>query len=114
MDGDRRRSAAIALPRGSPAWRRLVAWLQLLLKAFAQRYGEEVARWRPVFLLFVAFLAQRGLRRAYLSWKESRLRLRTAATAAAVTVQAAFRAMAARRELSLRRRTRAAVRIQAP
>ncbi|KAL5227455.1 hypothetical protein ABZP36_015720 [Zizania latifolia] len=112
MDGGRRRSAAIALPQGSPAWRRLVAWLQLLLKAFAQRYGEEVARWRPAFLLFVAFLAQRGLLRAYLSWKESRLRLRAAA-AAAVTVQAAFRAMTARRELSLRRRTRAAVRIQA-
>ncbi|KAG8044919.1 hypothetical protein GUJ93_ZPchr0008g13198 [Zizania palustris] len=107
MGGDRRRSAAITRPQGSLAWRRLIAWLQLLLKGVVQRYGE-VARWRPAFLLFVAFLAQRGLRRACLSWKESRLR-----ADAAVTVQAAFRAMAARRELSLRRRTRAAVHIQA-
>uniref|UniRef100_A0A0D9V2B6 Dilute domain-containing protein n=1 Tax=Leersia perrieri TaxID=77586 RepID=A0A0D9V2B6_9ORYZ len=105
MDGDRRRSAAITRPHGGAApWRRLIAWLQLLLKAFAHRYGE-LSRWRPAFLLFVAFLAERGLRRAYLSWEESRLRPRAAA---AVTVQAAFRGMAARRELSLRRRTRAA------
>ncbi|KAF0916335.1 hypothetical protein E2562_005934 [Oryza meyeriana var. granulata] len=110
MDGERRRSAAITRQQGGPAWRRLIAWLQILLQAFAQRYGE-LARWRPAFLLFLAFLAERGLRRAYLSWTESRLR--PLAAAAAVTLQAAFRAMAARRELSLRRRTRAAVLIQA-
>uniref|UniRef100_J3L1D7 Uncharacterized protein n=1 Tax=Oryza brachyantha TaxID=4533 RepID=J3L1D7_ORYBR len=72
MEGDRRSSAAIAPPQGGPAWRRLIAWLRLLLKAVARRYGEA-ARWRPAFLLSLALLAERGLRRAYLSWKESRL-----------------------------------------
>ncbi|KAF2950907.1 myosin-17 [Oryza sativa Japonica Group] len=103
MDGDRSRRSAAAITRppshGGPAWRRMIAWIQLL-KVFVQRYGE-VARWRTAFLLFLALLAERGLRRAYLSWKESRLRPRAAA---AVTLQAAFRGMAARRELSLRRR----------
>ncbi|XP_062203338.1 myosin-17-like isoform X2 [Phragmites australis] len=115
MDGDQRRQAAAvtrAREQNSPA-RRLIAWLQLLFKAFVHRYGK-LARWdaagRPVFVLFAAFLLQRSLRRRYLSWKESsQLRLR----AAVVTVQAAVRAMAARRELSLRRQARAATRIQA-
>ncbi|CAM0881488.1 unnamed protein product [Alopecurus aequalis] len=116
MDGDRRRKlAAIIRPaRGhdSPA-RRLVAWLQLLFKAFVQRYSW-LARWdaagRPAFLLLLAFLVQKNLRRSYLLRQKSRLQLRAAA---AVTVQAAFRSLAARRELSIRRQTRAAVCIQA-
>ncbi|XP_062213837.1 myosin-17-like isoform X2 [Phragmites australis] len=117
MDGDQMRQAtavAVARPRAqdSPA-RRLIAWLQILFKAFVHRYAK-LARWdaagRPVFVIFAAFLLQRSLRRRYLSWKESsQLRLR----AAVVTVQAAYRATAARRELSLRRQTRAATRIQA-
>lgn len=81
-------------------------------EAFVQRYSW-LARWdaagRPAFLLLLAFLAQRNLRRSYLSWSKARLQLRAAA---AVTLQAAFRAMAARRELELRRRARAAVCIQ--
>jgi hypothetical protein len=81
-------------------------------EAFVHRYGKLV-RWdtagRPVFVLFLVFLVQKSLRRRYLSWKESsQVRLQ----AAAVTVQSAVRAMAARRELSLRRQTRAATRIQ--
>ncbi|XP_062223925.1 uncharacterized protein LOC133922562 [Phragmites australis] len=115
MDGDQRRQAAAvtrARVQDSPA-RRLIAWLQLRFKAFVHRCGK-LARWdaagRPVFVLFAVFLLQRSLRRRYLSWKESsELRLR----AAAVTVQAAVRAIAARRELSLRRQARAATRIQA-
>uniref|UniRef100_A0A0D3EQK3 Dilute domain-containing protein n=1 Tax=Oryza barthii TaxID=65489 RepID=A0A0D3EQK3_9ORYZ len=74
MDGDRSRRSAAAITRppshGGPAWRRMIAWIQLL-KVFVQRYGE-VARWRTAFLLFLALLAERGLRRAYLSWKELR------------------------------------------
>lgn len=66
---------------------------------FVQRYGE-VARWRTAFLLFLALLAERGLRRAYLSWKESRLRPRRRRRHPAGRVPG----MAARRELSLRRR----------
>lgn len=101
VDGDRRRKLAA------------IAWLQLLFKAFVQRYSW-LARWdaagRPAFLLLFAFWVQKNLRRSYLSWQKSRLQLRATA---AVTVQAACRAMAARRELSLRRRTRAAVCIQA-
>ena len=116
MDGDRRRElAAIARParaQDSPA-RRLIAWLQLLFKAFVQRHSW-LARWqvagRPALLLLLAFLVQKNLRRSYLSWHKSRLQRRAAA---AVTVQAAFRAMAARRDLLLRRRTRAALYIQA-
>ncbi|TKW15854.1 hypothetical protein SEVIR_5G212000v4 [Setaria viridis] len=120
MDGDQRRPAAAAVvtvaraarAQDSPA-RRLIAWLQLLLRAFVQRYSK-LASWdaagRPVLVVLAAFVLQRSLRRRYLSWKESsRLRLR----AAAVTVQAAVRAMAARRELSLRKQIRAATRIQA-
>ncbi|PUZ56104.1 hypothetical protein GQ55_5G269100 [Panicum hallii var. hallii] len=116
MDGDQRRHAAavvtVARAQDSPA-RRLIAWLQLLFRAFVQRYGK-LASWdaagRPVLVVAAAFFLQRTLRRRYLSWKESsRLRLR----AAAVTVQAAVRAMAARRELSLRKQIRAATRIQA-
>jgi myosin-5 len=62
-----------------------------------------------VFVILAVFFLQRSLRRRYLSWKESsRLRL----MAAAVTVQATVRAMAARRELSDRKQTRAATRIQ--
>ncbi|KAL6882096.1 hypothetical protein ACP4OV_011568 [Aristida adscensionis] len=125
MDGDRRMQAAGAAgavtrtrpraPQDSPA-RRLIAWLQLLLRAFVRRYGE-LARWeaagRPVLVLLASFVVQRSLRRRYLSWKHSsELQLRVAA--AAVTVQAAARAMAARRELSLRRQqATAATRIQA-
>jgi len=80
--------------------------------AFVHRYGK-IASWdaagRPVFVILVVFFLQRSLRRRYLSWKESsRLRL----MAAAVTVQATVRAMAARRELSVRKQTRAATRIQ--
>ncbi|KAL6615030.1 hypothetical protein ACP70R_037300 [Stipagrostis hirtigluma subsp. patula] len=121
MDGDRRRqtaaTAAVTRPRAvqdSPA-RRLIAWLQLLLRAFVHRYGK-LARWeaagRPVFVLLAAFLVQRSLRRRCLQWRQStELQLRAAA---AVTVQAAVRAMAARRELSLRRQqSMAATRIQA-
>ncbi|KAG2589605.1 hypothetical protein PVAP13_5NG373300 [Panicum virgatum] len=119
MDGDQRRQAAAvvtvaraARARDSRA-RRLIAWLQLLFRAFVQRYGT-LASWdaagRPVLVVAAAFFLQRTLRRRYLSWKESS-RLRR--TAAAVTVQAAVRAMAARRELSLRKQIRAATRIQA-
>jgi hypothetical protein len=82
-------------------------------EAFVHRYGKLV-RWdaagRPVLVLFVAFLVQKSLRRRYLSWKESSSQVRV--QAAAVTVQSAARAMAARRELSLRRQARAATRIQ--
>ncbi|RLN25005.1 myosin-17-like [Panicum miliaceum] len=119
MDGDQRRQAAAvvtvaraARAQESPA-RRLIAWLQLLFRAFVQRYGK-LASWdasgRPVLVVVAAFFLQRTLRSRYLAWKESsRLRLR----AAAVTVQAAVRAMAARRELSLRKQIGAATRIQA-
>ncbi|KAF8670970.1 hypothetical protein HU200_050241 [Digitaria exilis] len=121
MDGDQRRQAAAmvtvtraraARAQDSPA-RRLIAWLQLLFKAFVHRYGK-LASWdaagRPVFVVLAVFFLQRTLRRRYLSWKESsRLRL----MAAAVTVQSAVRVMAARRELSLRKQIRAATRIQA-
>ncbi|TVT97593.1 hypothetical protein EJB05_57155 [Eragrostis curvula] len=117
MDGGQRRQAtAVAVTaaraQDSPA-RRLIAWLQLFFKAFVHRYGKLV-RWdaagRPVFVVVVAFLVQRSLRRRYLSWKESsQARLQ----GAAVTVQSAVRAAAARRELSLRRQDRAATRIQA-
>jgi hypothetical protein len=79
---------------------------------FVQRYGW-LARWdaagRPAFLLLFAFLVQRHMRRSYLSQQKSRLQRQVTA---AVTVQAACRAMAARREFSLRRQTRAAVCIQ--
>ncbi|XBI24519.1 hypothetical protein VPH35_049607 [Triticum aestivum] len=117
MDGDQRRElAAIARPAraqaDSPA-RRLIAWLQLLFKALVQRHSW-LARWqvagRPALLLLLAFLVQKNLRRSCLSWHKSRLQRRAAA---AVTVQSAFRAMAARRDLLLRRQTRAAVYIQA-
>ncbi|KAK3161116.1 hypothetical protein QOZ80_1BG0072220 [Eleusine coracana subsp. coracana] len=113
MDGGQRRQAtAVSRVPDSPA-RRLIAWLQLFFKAFAHRY-DKLVRWdtagRPVFILSVAFLVQKSLRRRYLSWKESsQMRLQVAV----VTVQSAVRAMAARRELSLRRQTRAATRIQA-
>jgi len=82
--------------------------------AFVQRYGG-LASWDAagppaLVIAAAAFFLQRALRRRYLSWEESsRLRLRTAA---AVTVQAAVRATAARRELSLRKQIRAATRIQ--
>jgi hypothetical protein len=81
--------------------------------AFVHRYGK-VASWnaagRPVFVVLAVFFLQRSLRRRYLSWKESsRLPLMAAA---AVTVQATVRAMAAQRELSVRKQTRAATRIQ--
>uniref|UniRef100_A0A0E0C3V0 Dilute domain-containing protein n=1 Tax=Oryza meridionalis TaxID=40149 RepID=A0A0E0C3V0_9ORYZ len=56
-------------------------------EVFVQRYGE-VARWRTAFLLFLALLAERGLRRAYLS----------ARAAAAALIQARWRARAAARE----------------
>ncbi|KAM0874206.1 hypothetical protein ACQ4PT_037583 [Festuca glaucescens] len=116
MDGDRRRKLGAitrpALGQDSPA-RRLIAWLQLLFKDFVQRYSW-LARWdaagRPAFLLLFAFLVQRYMRRSYLSQQRSRLQRQATA---AVTVQAACRAMAARRELSIRRQTRAAVCIQA-
>jgi len=121
MDGDQRRQAAAvvtvargARARDSPA-RSLIAWLQLLFRAFVQRYGG-LASWDAagppaLVIAAAAFFLQRALRRRYLSWEESsRLRLRTAA---AVTVQAAVRATAARRELSLRKQIRAATRIQA-
>ncbi|VAH75351.1 unnamed protein product [Triticum turgidum subsp. durum] len=117
MDGDQRRElAAIARPAraqaDSPA-RRLIAWLQLLFKALVQRHSW-LARWQvagcPALLLLLAFLVQKNLRRSCLSWHKSRLQRRAAA---AVTVQSAFRAMAARRDLLLRRQTRAAVYIQA-
>jgi myosin-5 len=116
MDGDRRRKQGAitrpALGQDSPA-RRLIAWLQLFFKDFVQRYGW-LARWdaagRPAFLLLFAFLVQRHMRRSYLSQQKSRLQRQVTA---AVTVQAACRAMAARREFSLRRQTRAAVCIQA-
>ncbi|KAG2598643.1 hypothetical protein PVAP13_5KG404800 [Panicum virgatum] len=117
MDGDQRRHAAAVVTvraRDSPA-RRLIAWLQLLFRAFVQRYGG-VASWdaagAPALVIAAAaFFLQRALRRRYLSWEESsRLRLRTAA---AVTVQAAVRATVARRELSLRKQISAATRIQA-
>ena len=62
-----------------------------------------------MLVVAAAFFLQRTLRRRYLSWKESS-RLRR--TAAAVTVQAAVRATAACRELSLRKQIRAATRIQ--
>ncbi|GJN13296.1 hypothetical protein PR202_ga31651 [Eleusine coracana subsp. coracana] len=113
MDGGQRRQAtAVSRVPDSPA-RRLIAWLQLFFKAFVHRYGKLV-RWdtagRPVFILFVVFLVQKSLRRRYLSWRESsQVRLQVAV----VTVQSAVRAMAARRELSLRRQTRAATHIQA-
>ncbi|KAF8696723.1 hypothetical protein HU200_036351 [Digitaria exilis] len=121
MDGDQRRQAAAmvtvtraraARAQDSPV-RRLIAWLQLLFKAFVHRYGK-LASWdaagRPVFVVLAVFFLQRTLRRRYLSWKESsRLRL----MAAAVTVQSAVRATAARHELSLRKQIRAATRIQA-
>ena len=62
-----------------------------------------------MFVILAVFFLQRSLRRRYLSWKESsRLRL----MAAAVTVQATVRAMAAQRELSIRKQTRDATRIQ--
>ncbi|CAD6231117.1 unnamed protein product [Miscanthus lutarioriparius] len=122
MDGDHRRQSAAAAAvvtvtqaaraQDSPA-RRLIAWLRPLFRAFVHRYGK-IASWdaagRPVFVILAVFFLQRSLRRRYLSWKESsRLRL----MAAAVTVQATVRAMAARRELSVRKQTRAATRIQA-
>jgi myosin-5 len=80
--------------------------------AFVHRYAK-LASWdaagRPVFVILAVFFLHRSLRRRYLSWKESSgLRL----MAAAVTVQATVRAMAARRELSVRKQTRAATRIQ--
>lgn len=82
------------------------------VEAFVHRYGK-LANWdaagRPVFVVLAVFFLQRTLRRRYLSWKESS-RLRR--MAAAVTVQSAVRAMAARRELSLRKQIRAATRIQ--
>uniref|UniRef100_A0A804QTE4 Dilute domain-containing protein n=1 Tax=Zea mays TaxID=4577 RepID=A0A804QTE4_MAIZE len=115
MDGDHRRqaAAAVTVTQVSPA-RRLIAWLRLLFRAFVHRYGK-VASWnaagRPVFVVLAVFFLQRSLRRRYLSWKESsRLPLMAAA---AVTVQTTVRAMAAQRELSVRKQTRAATRIQA-
>uniref|UniRef100_A0ACD5VZ28 Uncharacterized protein n=1 Tax=Avena sativa TaxID=4498 RepID=A0ACD5VZ28_AVESA len=116
MDGNRRRKLVAttwpARGQDSPA-RRLIAWLQLFFKAFVQRYSW-LARWDaagcPAFILLFAFLVQKNLRRSYLSSQKSRLQRRAAA---AVTVQAACRAIAARRELSLRRQTKAAVCIQA-
>lgn len=116
MDGDHNRrqaAAAVTVTQVSPA-RRLIAWLRLLFRAFVHRYGK-VASWnaagRPVFVVLAVFFLQRSLRRRYLSWKESsRLPLMAAA---AVTVQATVRAMAAQRELSVRKQTRAATRIQA-
>lgn len=83
--------------------------------AFVHRYGK-VASWnaagRPVFVVLAVFFLQRSLRRRYLSWKESSRLPLMAAAAAAVTVQATVRAMAAQRELSVRKQTRAATRIQ--
>lgn len=118
MDGDHNRrqaAAAVTVTQVSPA-RRLIAWLRLLFRAFVHRYGK-VASWnaagRPVFVVLAVFFLQRSLRRRYLSWKESSRLPLMAAAAAAVTVQATVRAMAAQRELSVRKQTRAATRIQA-